>query len=202
MLREGDFKLVISRLTGAVVRSGKRPPRAEGSGGRWHRAAIATRLERRLRKICDPEAVDAEPARTKGRRLSSGVAVGYLESDQLCLHAATQARRGSMISPESNRAAASGARSKIEVVGLAKRYDGVDARRPAVLEVGSDRRWQRIGCVACRTQWIGKTTLLNIVARLLAPSAAGGARGWKGYLHWARRRQGGGVSAAGAVSPG
>jgi ABC-type nitrate/sulfonate/bicarbonate transport system ATPase subunit len=68
-------------------------------------------------------------------------------------------------------AATAAARPKIEVVALAKRYAGVDAAQPAVLEridltVFENEFVSLVGRSGC-----GKTTLLNIIAGLIAPSA-------------------------------
>ena len=60
---------------------------------------------------------------------------------------------------------------KIEIVGLAKRYDGSDPGRPDVLgridlTVAENEFVSLVGRSGC-----GKTTLLNIIAGLVAPSA-------------------------------
>ena len=60
---------------------------------------------------------------------------------------------------------------KIEVAGLSKRYPGGDAAQPAVLEgidlaVAENEFVSLVGRSGC-----GKTTLLNIIAGLVAPSA-------------------------------
>ena len=75
-----------------------------------------------------------------------------------------------MIQSMAHPIAGKSSRLKIEVVGLAKRYAGVDTAQPAVLDqinltVAENEFVSLVGRSGC-----GQTTLLNIIAGLVAPS--------------------------------